>query len=234
MLLGAIVNCLVVLAGGLIGAILKRGISERVGSTVMSGLALCVIYIGISGALEGSNVLLTIVSIAIGGVAGELFDLDRRLDRLGQLIDRKFTKEGQQQSLAQGFVTASLLFGVGAMAVVGSLQSGLAGNHETLFAKSVIDGISAIILGSTLGFGVALSGFLLLIYEGGITLSANLIEPFLTQTVIRDMTCIGSLLIIGIGLNMLKLTRIKVINLVPAVFVPLIYELIKTALRLGL
>lgn len=233
MLLGAIVNCLVVLAGGLIGAILKRGISERVGSTVMSGLALCVIYIGISGALEGTNMLLTIVSIAIGGVAGESLDLDRRLDRLGQLIDRKFTKAGQQQSLAQGFVTASLLFGVGAMAVVGSLQSGLAGNHETLFAKSVIDGISAIILGSTLGFGVALSGFLLLVYEGGITLSANLIEPFLTETVIRDMTCIGSLLIIGIGLNMLKVTRIKVINLVPAVFVPLIYELIKTVLRLG-
>lgn len=233
MLLGAIVNCLVVLAGGLIGAILKRGISERVGSTVMSGLALCVIYIGISGALEGTNMLLTIVSIAIGGVAGESLDLDRRLDRLGQLIDRKFTKAGQQQSLAQGFVTASLLFGVGAMAVVGSLQSGLAGNHETLFAKSVIDGISAIILGSTLGFGVALSGILLLVYEGGITLSANLIEPFLTETVIRDMTCIGSLLIIGIGLNMLKVTRIKVINLVPAVFVPLIYELIKTVLRLG-
>ena len=231
MLLGAIVNCLVVLAGGLIGAILKRGISERVGSTVMSGLALCVIYIGISGALEGTNMLLTIVSIAIGGVAGESLDLDRRLDRLGQLIDRKFTKAGQQQSLAQGFVTASLLFGVGAMAVVGSLQSGLAGNHETLFAKSVIDGISAIILGSTLGFGVALSGFLLLVYEGGITLSANLIEPFLTEVVIRDMTCIGSLLIIGIGLNMLKLTRIKVINLVPAVFVPLVYELIKTVLR---
>ena len=232
MLLGAIVNCLIVLAGGILGAILKKGIPERVGTTIMSGLALCVIYIGISGALEGSDILLTIVSIALGGAVGEWIDLDFRLDRLGRLVDRTFSKEGSTSNIAQGFVTASLLFGVGAMAVVGSLQSGLSGNHETLFAKSVIDGISAVILGSTLGFGVALSGFLLLFYQGGIALSASLIEPFLTQTVISDMTGIGSLLIIGIGLNMLKVTRIKVINLVPAIFIPLILELIRAAFRL--
>jgi len=231
MLLGAIVNCLAVLAGGLIGAILRKGLSERVGTTVMSGLSLVVIYIGISGALEGSSILITIVSVAIGGVIGELIDLDHHLNNLGKTIDRKFSKEGQQGSIAQGFVTASLLFCVGAMSVVGALQSGLSGNHETLFAKSVIDGIAALILASSLGFGVALSGLMLLLYEGTITLSANMIEPFLTQPVINDMTCIGSLLIIGIGLNMLKVTRIKIINLVPAIFVPLIYELIRSAIR---
>lgn len=227
-MLGAIVNSLVVLVAGMAGAILKKGLSERVGSTVMSGLSLCVLYVGISGALKGSNVLLTIVSIAIGGVIGELIDFDRHLNKLGQVIDKKFTKEGQQASIAQGFVTASLLFCVGAMSVVGSLQSGLTGNHETLFAKSVIDGIAALILASSMGFGVALSSVMLLLYEGAITLSASMIEPYVTQTIINDMTCIGSLLIIGIALNMMKVTKFKVINLVPAIFIPLVYELIQT------
>lgn len=230
-MLGVIVNCLAVILGGGIGATVRRGLPERVGATVMNGLALCVIFIGISGALKGENILLTIVSIAIGGVIGEVIDLDRRLNRLGSTIENRFAREGQEISLAQGFVAASLLFCVGAMAVVGSLQSGLSGNHETLFAKSVIDGISALIMASTLGYGVMLSSVMLLVYEGGITLSATLLEPFLTQSVVADMTCIGSLLIIAIGFNMLRMTKVKVINLVPAIFIPLIYEGIRAILR---
>lgn len=223
-MLGVIVNCLAVIAGGVIGATVRRGLPERIGSTVMSGLALCVIFIGISGALKGENILLTIISISIGAVIGEAVDLDCRLNRLGLAIERRFARDGQTISLAQGFVAASLLFCVGAMAVVGSLQSGLSGNHETLFAKSVIDGISALIMASTLGYGVALSSVMLLVYEGGITLSANLLEPFLTESVVAAMTGIGSLMIIAIGLNMLRVTKIKVINLVPGIFIPLAYE----------
>ena len=231
-MLGVIVNCLAVIAGGLIGATMRRGLPERIGATVMSGLALCVIFIGISGALKGENILLTIVSIALGGVIGEGIDLDRHLNRLGRAIERRFTRQGQESTLAQGFVAASLLFCVGAMAVVGSLQSGLTGNNETLFAKSVIDGISALIMASTLGYGVALSSVILLLYQGGITLSANLLQPFLTDAVVASMTGIGSLLlIIAIGLNMLRVAKIKVINLVPAIFIPLIYEGVRVLLK---
>lgn len=223
-MLGVFVNCLAVIVGGLTGATVRRGLPERVGATVMNGLALCVIYIGISGAFKGENILLTIISVAIGGVIGEGIDLDRHLNRLGRAIERRFTREGEESTLAQGFVAASLLFCVGAMAVVGSLQSGLTGNHETLFAKSVIDGISALVLASTLGYGVVLSSVVLLLYQGGITISAHFLEPFLTQSVVADLTGIGSLLIIAIGLNMLRATKIKVINLVPAIFIPFIYE----------
>lgn len=215
-LLGAVVNCIAIVLGASIGLLLKRGLSVKISSTIMSGLGLCVLYIGISGALTGENVLIAIVSIAFGALIGEWLDLDEKFNRFGHMF------KADSSTFAQGFITASLLFCVGAMAIVGSLQSGLSANHETLFAKSLIDGISALVLASSLGVGVMLSSVLVLIYEGSLTLLAKAIEPYLTTSMINEITCVGSLLIIGIALNMLGVTKLKIMNYVPGILITIL------------
>ncbi len=215
LLWGAVVNCLAVVLGGALGLLLKKGLSEKLSETIMGGLGLCVLYIGIDGALVGDKILITIISIALGALVGEWLDLHGKTNRLGELLHT-------DAALVHGFISASLLFCVGAMAIVGSFQSGLTGTHETLFAKSLIDGIAALVLASSLGVGVLLSGGLVLIYEGGLTLLAQAIEPYLTSSVINEVTCVGSLLIVGIALNMLKITNLKIMNYVPAVFLAMI------------
>ena len=221
-MLGTVVNFIAIAVGGSISLLLKKGLPEKIGETVMYGLALCVLYIGFSGALDGENILIAIISMAIGAAIGEWIDLDRRITSLGNWLEAKYKGEEGNTSISQGFVAASLLFCVGALAIVGALQSGLTGNHEMLFTKSLIDGIAAIILASSLGAGVLLSAGAVLIYQGTITLLAQFLSPYLTLTVINEMTCVGSLLIIGLALNMLNITRLKVMNLVPAVFLPII------------
>lgn len=221
-MLGTIVNCISIIVGSLVGGIAKGRISEKISNNIMNGLALCIIYIGISGALKGNNTLLIIISIAIGALIGEIIDLDKRLNSLGEYFESKFSKNSNETSISQGFVTSSLLFCVGAMAVVGSLESGMNGNYDTLFAKSMLDGISAVIFTSTLGYGVMLSAVAVLVYQGSITLFANQVAGFLSDAVIVNMTAVGSLLIMGLGFNMLKMTNIKVANLLPAVFLPII------------
>ncbi len=221
MMLGAVVNCIAVILGGTVGLFLKKGLPKKMGDTIMSGLALCVLYIGISGSLSGKNILIAIISIALGALIGEWIDIDKWTNKLGDWLQKIFKSKDANTSVSQGFVTASLLFCVGAMSIVGSLQSGLTGNHETLFAKSLIDAIAAVVLASSLGIGVLLSGGFILVYEGGITLLAGVIAPYLTTTVINEMTCVGSLLIIGLALNMLKATNLKIMNYIPAVFIPI-------------
>jgi len=212
-LLGAMVNCMAVVLGASLGLFFKRGLPEKISSTIMSGLGLCVLYIGISGALSGENVLIAIMSLALGAFIGEWLDLDEKLKRFGHQL------KADSSTFAEGFITSSLLFCVGAMAIVGSLQSGLSANHETLYAKSLIDGIAALVLAASFGAGVMLSGVLVLIYEGGLTLLAQAIEPYMTTAVINEVTCVGSLLIVGIALNMLKITNLKIMNYVPAIFI---------------
>lgn len=225
-MLGTIVNCLAVIIGGTVGVLMKKGIPDKIGEGIMNGLALCVMYIGISGTLDGENVLIAILSIVMGTLIGEALDLDNKLTNFSDKLEKRLSKNGGGQ-ISQGFVAASLLFCVGAMAIVGSLQSGISGNHETLFAKSLIDGISAIVLSSTLGVGVILSSAAVLIYQGAITVCASFLEPVLTQAVISEMTCVGSMLIVGISLNMLKITKLKLMNFVPSVFMPIIiYQII--------
>ncbi len=224
-MLGTIVNCIAVIIGGTVGIIIKKGIPERVGNSIMHALALCVMYIGISGALEGQNVLVAILSLAIGTLIGETIDLDKYLNRFANGLENKMKRKDTDDGdnlIAKGFVSASLLFCVGAMTVVGSLQSGLTGNHETLFAKSLIDGIAAMVLSSTMGVGVLLSSVFVLVYQGAITLCAGLLEPVLTEVVVNEMTCVGSLLIIGISFNMLGITRLKLMNYIPAIFLPIL------------
>ena len=159
-------------------------------------------------------------------MVGELLDLDRRMHTLGDWVQAKtarliHTQEGAP-SVADGFVAASLLFCVGAMAIVGSLENGLTGNYDTLKAKSVIDGIAAIVFASSLGVGVAFSAAAIFVYQGAISLAAGLLAPLLSDTVIAEMTCVGSLLIVALSLNMLNVTKIKVMNLVPAIFLPIL------------
>lgn len=223
-MLGTLVNFGAIVIGGILGLLLKGGIPERLSKTIMNGLALCVLYIGISGTLKGDNPLLIIISIAVGALIGELIDIDNSLSKFGVFIEEKFNKMTKNSPIAEGFVTSSLLFCVGAMAIVGSLQSGLEGNHTVLFNKSILDGISSIVFASSLGIGVIFSAFAVLIYQGAITLLATLIQGILTTTVINSMTAVGSLLIIGLSFNMLGITKIKVANLLPAIIIPMIYS----------
>ena len=222
-LLGSLVNSAAIILGGSIGLALKKGLSDRIASAVMNALALCVLYIGVSGMLKGENILITILSMVFGTLVGEWIDLDKKINQLGDEIESRVSSENKEHSVSNGFVTASLLFCVGAMAIVGALQSGLTGNHVTLFAKSLIGGIAAIVMASSLGIGVLLSAGLILVYEGGITLFANVLAPLLTDSVINEMTCVGSLLIVGLALNMLKLTNLKIMNYAPAVFFPILF-----------
>ena len=219
-MIGAIVNTLAAIVGGLLGSLLKKGIPERFADLVQKGLALCVLYIGIKGSLVGTNTLVTILSLVLGAILGELLNIDGAIERLGAWAQRKLSKGGSR--LGEGFVTASLLFCVGSMAVVGSLQSGLTGNHETIFTKSMLDFVSAIILASTLGLGVCLSGAFVLVYQGAIVLLARWAAPILSDYVVAEMSCAGSLLIVALGLNMLGITKLKVANLLPAMFLPII------------
>ena len=217
---GTLVNTLAAVVGGLLGSLLKKGIPERFADLVQKGLALCVLYIGIKGSLVGTNTLVTILSLVLGAILGELLDIDRGIERLGAWAQRKLSKGGSR--LGEGFVTASLLFCVGSMAVVGSLQSGLTGNHETIFTKSMLDFVSAIILASSLGLGVCLSGAFVLVYQGAIVLLARWAAPVLSDYVVAEMSCAGSLLIVALGLNMLGIAKLKVANLLPAMFLPII------------
>ena len=217
---GVIINALAVVVGSTLGLLFKKGIPERLNSALMSAVSLCVLYIGISGALQGQNTLVLICSMVCGTLVGTLVDIDAALARLGDSISAKFSKG--KGSLTEGFVTATLLFCVGAMAIVGSLDSGLRGEHETLLTKSLLDMISSCMLSVTLGIGVMLSSISIFIYQGAIVLLAQLIAPLLNDVIISELTCCGSIMIIALSLNMLGITKLKIANFLPAlVFVPL-------------
>ena len=227
---GSIVNALAVVGGSCIGLILyyalgaaKKGTSARMNGlsdAIMKGLGLCVLLIGMQGAVQTETVLMVIISIVLGAVLGHLFDLDRLVNCLGQWIEKK--TKGRFGNVADGFVNASLLFCVGAMTVVGSLNSGLSGDHTMQYTKSMLDMTSSVIFASSMGFGVLLSAIPVLVLQGGITLLAVWIEPLLTDRAIAEMTAVGSLLIIGLAFNIMGVTKLKVMNYLPAIFLPIV------------
>ena len=222
-MLGTIVNTIAVIIGAAIGMFFKKGIPQKLSDTMMKGLGLCTLFLGISGSLDGQNSLILIISIVVGALIGEGIDLDAKLNRLGNWLENKFkSKDGEKISIAEGFVSASLLFCVGAMTIVGSLQSGLQGNHEMLFNKSMLDFVAAIIFASTMGIGVMVSAAFVFVYQGAITLLAQWVAPVLSDVVIAEMNCVGSVIIIGLALNMLEITKLKVMNYVPAIFIPIL------------
>ncbi|SHI20798.1 hypothetical protein SAMN02745823_03406 [Sporobacter termitidis DSM 10068] len=227
-MIGVLVNTATVIIGSLIGLIFKRGIPKKLTDAVMIGIGLCTVYIGISGALKGENTLILIGSIVLGAVLGTALDLDRRLNGLGELIGRRFKKSAYGSvSVAEGFVTASLLFCIGAMTIVGSLDAGLTGDNKMLFTKSVLDFVSSAILSVSLGIGVICAAAFVFVFQGAIVLLAQYLRPVLTASAINEMTCAGSLIIVALGLNILGVTKIKVANYLPAiVFAPVLCWLV--------
>lgn len=227
---GVIVNSLAIICGGILGLIVNKGIPKRLDKSIMDGLALVVIYMGISGALKGDNPLYVIISMVIGIIIGELIDIDKLLNKFGLYLDDKISNKNtdtsdelnKENKISKGFVSSSLLYCVGAMAVVGSIQSGLSNDYSVLFAKSVLDGVSSIFFAASMGVGVLLSSIAVLLYEGIITLGASGLSSILSINVITYMTCVGSLLIMAMGLNMLKICDIKVANMLPSMFIPII------------
>jgi len=225
-MLGNYVNTLAIIIGSLLGLLVRRGLKEEYKTTIMQGIGLAVIFIGATTAIGGlldpeSESILFIISLVIGGLIGEFLGLEKGLNRFGDFLQNKVGSE--QNNIAQGFVTASLLYCVGTMAIIGSLESGLSGNHDMLFAKSILDGITAVILTSTIGIGVIFSAGAVFIYQGTIILLASTLEPLLTAHVIREITIIGGILILGIGLNILEIKKINTVNLLPAIIVPVLY-----------
>ena len=215
------VNALAIAVGALVGNKLRGGISERFRSILMQAMALAVMLIGIAGAVKTTDALIVVISLAIGALVGEGVNIEKRLEQVGDALKRRV--KGAEASFTQGFVSASLIFCVGAMAIVGLLDAGLRGEYSTILTKSLIDGITAAMLASTLGLGVIFSAAAVFVYQGAITLLAGLLQPLLTDAIITEMSAVGGLLIFAIGLNMQGITKIRVGNLLPAILVPLAY-----------
>nr|PZN03277.1 MAG: DUF554 domain-containing protein [Bacillota bacterium] len=224
-MLGTIINSLAIVVGALMGSFLKGRFPENISTTLMQGLSLVVMLIGLSMALETKNLLIVTLSIVSGAVLGEIMRIEERLNRLGENLEKRFG--GGDGDFTKAFVSASLIYCVGAMAIMGALESGLTGNHSILLVKSILDGVSSVVFSSTLGIGVAFSAATVFIYQGSITLAAGLIKSYLTDVVIAEMTAAGGLLIFGIGINMLERnSRIKVGNLLPSVFTAIAFTVL--------
>ena len=233
--LGTIVNVITIVIGGTIGIFLKKGIPERFKNTIMQAVGLAVIIIGISGTLQGiftvteegkldrRYITEMILFLVIGSLIGEAIKIEDGLDRMGMWFQNRFA--GKESNFAKGFVTASLVYVVGAMAIIGSLEDGLYGKIDILLAKSMLDGISAIVFSATLGIGVMFSCLSVLVYQGGITALAGVLKPLLSDAVVSQISLVGSILILAIGLNLLEIKKFKVGNMLPAIFIPLVYSL---------
>ncbi|MGE7691015.1 DUF554 domain-containing protein [Lysinibacillus sp. NPDC097214] len=224
-LLGAFINALLIMVGALVGRIFKN-IPESMKSTVLSIIGLAVALLGIKMGFESDNFIILMISLVVGTVIGEWLDLDKQMNRLGQWVESLFGKkrtDNNQISIAEGFVTASLIFVVGSMGVIGALDSGLRNDHNVLITKGLIDGFISIILTSTLGIGVLLSALPVFVYQGLIALFAGVISSFIPeaalQMFIHEMTAVGGVMIFAIGLNIAGLTKIKAANLLPGIVV---------------
>lgn len=240
-MLGVLANTAAVIAGALIGVLLNKGINKRIADGVMAAVGMCVIYIGITGAMNGKNTLVLVLSVAIGTFIGSAIDIDSKLSLFAKKVESKFKNKASKTDapaastpIADAFVASTLLFCIGAMTVVGSLQAGLTGDNTTLFIKSILDFISAIVFTSTMGIGVIFSSVPVFILQGGIALVAHVISPLLTDAVIAEITCAGSVVIIALGLNLIGVTKFKIANFLPSIILPValvpLYELISSAI----
>lgn len=233
-ILGTIVNSLAILAGSLIGLVFAKHIKQNYSEIMLKAVSLTIVLIGISNALKTKNLMVVIFSMVIGSIIGEFLNIEGRLDKIGETIEGKF--KGGNNNISKGFVTSSLVYCIGSMAIIGALESGLTGNHQTLFAKSTLDGISAIVFSSSLGVGVALSSISVFLYQGSITILSSMLSNVLVPSVIAEMSATGGLLILGLGFNMLEFNRIKVGNMLPAIFMPLLFYILQilTGINIGL
>ncbi|MDD3706008.1 MAG: DUF554 domain-containing protein [Clostridiaceae bacterium] len=222
-LFGTIANAVAIIVGGIIGCFFRKGIPERFSSIIMTILGLFTLANGMMFAINSKNVIVVILSLVIGATIGEWIDIEKRMNNLGDYIQDKFNS--QEGSFSKGFVTASLLFCVGTMSIMGSLQSGLMNDHKILLMKSVLDGTIAIVFASTMGMGVLLSSLPVFVYQGSIVLLASFVAPYLSEAVITEMTAVGGVLLLGMGINILEMKKLKVGNMLPAMFIPIILML---------
>lgn len=222
--MGTVVNVAAIAGGSLIGLLVGRGIKEKYQETVIYGLALCVIVLGIQMALQGQHILLTIISLVVGSILGEALGIEEKLEQVGTLLAEKFQKSRKKgdagtDAFVEGFLNASLLYCVGAMAIVGSIQDGLSGDPTTLYTKALIDGLSGIIYASNFGVGVLFSALSVGVYQGILTALAGFLGPWMSQLVVQEVAACGGLMILGIGINMTKLLKIRVGNMLPGLLV---------------
>jgi len=223
---GTLINMGAIVAGTAIGSLAGSRLPARMRRIVLYGIGLVVLLIGFQMAVRTQNVLAVLGAILIGGIIGELLRIEDRLEQLGALFQKKFSK-GSEQSISEGFVTASLVFCVGPMAILGSISDGLSGDYSLLSVKAVMDGFASVAFGASLGWGVGLSAISILVYQGGITLLAGSLPSALNEAMITEMTATGGLIIIGIGLKLLDLKDLPLANFVPAIAVaPTILALI--------
>lgn len=219
---GVVYNTLTVIIGALAGLAFKRAIPKRLTDAVMCAIGVCTVYIGVSGAVsaggaDGANPLIPIISIAVGCASGTLCNIDAALGRLGKTVESKLKDGAGDGSTAVGFVSACLLFCVGSMTVVGGLNAGISGDNALYFTKGILDLVSGMALAVSYGIGVLLSSIFVLVFQGAIVACASIIEPILTTHMISEANCVGSLLILIIGLNLMKITKIKVADYLPSI-----------------
>lgn len=224
-MIATLINAALVLLGSVIGLLFRKYISDRFSKVVTQALALCVASIGISMAVKTADTLCVIICMVLGVLVGELLRIEDRLDGAGEFLRRKLVRDGESSRFTEGFVTATLLYCVGAMAITGSIEAGLNHNYGIIVSKGVIDGVTSITFAATMGIGVAFSIIPLIFYQGAITLLAAVVGPYLPPEVITEMSAVGGIAIIGIALNMLNIPnlKIKVGNMLPAIFLPIIY-----------
>ncbi len=237
-MIGTILNVVTVILGGTLGAVLGGRLPERVRETVMHGLGLLVMVIGLQMALSTKNILIVLASILLGGIVGEIIEIQAKLDRIGQRLEARFAREGEPGTFTRGFVTASLVFCVGPLAILGSIQDGLLGDFNLLAVKSMLDGFAGLAFASTLGLGVPFAALTVLVYQGAISAVAMLLGGAL-GTVARDtpwvveMSATGGVLIMGISLLLLNLKQVRVANLLPAVLIAPIIVVVLQHFRIG-
>ncbi|MEI7884053.1 MAG: DUF554 domain-containing protein [Clostridia bacterium] len=216
-MLGVSVNAGAILLGTLLGLLFGRFLSKDLREKIAQATSLGVVVIGIQMALVTKNILLVIISLVLGVIVGHLLGIENGLNSLGVSIEKQLSQHISTGSFVQAFVTSSLVFCVGAMAILGSLESGLSGNHQILFVKSLLDGVMAMVFASTLGIGVAFSALAVFLYQGAIVILAKFVQPYLSTSVIGELKATGGILILVIGLNLLRVTKIKVGDFLPAI-----------------
>ena len=216
---GTALNLLTVLAGGLLGTVLGDRLPPRLRENVVAGVGLFVLAMGVKFAIDTASLLYLLGAVLVGGIIGSLAGIERRLNEFGETIQRRFATPGRASMIAEGFVTASIVFCIGPLTFLGAIRNGITGDASLLAIKSVLDGFSAIAFAATLGWGVLLSLVVILVYQGGLAAGASLFASLLTDAQLREMNAVGGLLLVGVGLKLLKIRDVQVADYLPAIAV---------------
>jgi len=225
-MVAVLVNVATVLLGSTVGLIFRNKINEKFTKAVISALALVTILIGLSSALDTADILCVIICMALGTIIGELIHIDDGIEGAGDFIKKKLLKgKNKENRFTEGFVTACIVFCVGSMTIMGSFEAGINGNNSIIYAKSALDFVSSMMFAAAMGFGVPFAALFVLVFQGALTLLAGVLAPFLSVAVVTEMSAVGGVILFGMGINMLELSprRIKVANMLPAIFLPIAY-----------